>query len=182
MRLARAACCVIALIGLTAAAAAGALGGARVYKNPQWRVRGFEVPRGFEWAPQSSYPAVLLLAVGPEGARLSLAAQRVARGVRAHGLAEAAAVTLARQGFLSPRVSDDSDGRARLEAAFDGGRSQLRQIYAVDGDLGFVVSLSAPTARLSRLQRELDEAARSLQIAPQGEPPPDGGAEPPDAK
>ena len=171
---------LLLLAPLACATALAALGGARQYKNPQWRVRGFEVPRGFEAAPQSSYPAVLLLAVGPEDARLSLAVQRVAPGVRARGLADAAAVTLARQGFLQPRASDEADGRARLEAAFDGGRSQLRQIYVVDGDLGFVVTLTAPTARAARLAKELDEAARSLQIAPAGVGAPDAGE--PDAR
>ena len=163
-------------VSLAGAVASAALGGSRVYRNDAWRVRAFEVPRNWEAAPQASYPALLVLAVGPEGARLSLAAQRVARGVRARGMADAAAATLTRQGFREARVSEDADGRARLDALFDGGRSRLRQVYAVFGDLGFVVTLTAPVTQSGRFNKELEEAARSLQIASPAEVPVDGGA------
>jgi hypothetical protein len=93
-------------------------------------------------------------------------------------MAEAAAALLARQGFRGPRVVEEPDGRARLEASFDDGRSALRQIYSVFGDLGFIVSLTAGSAQVPRLAKDLDEAARSLQIAPAAAAPTDGGIAP----
>lgn len=167
---------VALLLVAVAAGAAAALGGSRVYRNDAWRVRSFEVPRSWESAPQASYPAVLLLAVGPDGAHLSLAAQRIARGVRARGMAEAAAASLGRQGFREVRVADEYDGRARLDATYEGGRSSLRQIYVVAGDLGFIVTLTAGSGQVAHLVKDLDEAARSLQIGSIAAPLADAGA------
>jgi hypothetical protein len=156
-------------------AASIAAGGARVYRNDQARVRAFAPPAGWELAPQSSYPRLLAAYIGAEGAKLTLAGQRLSRDQSAIALANDARPALERQGFFKVRVSPDGD-RARIDAELDGGKRYLKQLYLVDGGWAYVVTLIAPTASAERTSAEFDEAVRSLQIGGQsGEstsPPP----------
>jgi len=145
-------------------AASIAAGGAHVYRNDQARVRAFAPPSGWELAPQSSYPRLLAAYVGAEGARLTLAGQKMSRELTAVALAEQSVPVLSRQGFAKVRVSADGD-RARIDAELDGGRRYLRQLYVVDGGWAYVVTIVAPTASAARTGPDFDEAVRSLSLS-----------------
>lgn len=167
---------------LGAAAVASAIGG-RTYHNEALRVRAFDIPRGWDPAPQIGYPRVLVLATNADGARLLLAAQHVRPGATAEALANEARATLDRQGFLDLKLIPLEDRRTRIEAIGRDGRSALRQVYVVDGDLAWVVTLYTPAARQARALRDFDDAVRSLVIAPvepagvgDAAPAADGGA------
>jgi hypothetical protein len=168
------------LLVLAGAAAALALGGGRIYRNEAMRVRSFEIPRGWESSPQIAYPRILVLASGPEGARITLGAQKT-NGAGVVQLAADARAALLKQKLGDPRVTPESDDRVRLESSLAGGAT-LRQLYLVDGDLAYVVTLFAPAARQARAVKDFEDAVRSLSIAPLVAPPdlapvPDAGAD-----
>jgi hypothetical protein len=157
---------------LLAAAGAWAAIGGRVYRNPPLRVGQLEVPRGWELtAPsQIAYPRVLVYAQSGQ-ARFTFAAQHVAPGTTVEVVAAEARAALIKQGWQDATLVPDGE-RVRLEAHWDGGRRLLRQVYIVDGDMAFVLTLAAPVEHGERFLRDLDEMARTLVILPQaqGEP------------
>jgi hypothetical protein len=53
-------------------------------------------------------------------------------------------------------------GRAQLEATLDGGKRILRQLYIVDGNFGYVVTLVAPQKWAVPMLRDFELALRSL--------------------
>jgi hypothetical protein len=165
-----------------AAFAAGPAGG-RLYRNDALRIHMFEPPPAWQPAPQASYPRLLCGYTHPDGGRLTLAAQKVAPGTSAESLARAAKLGLERQGFSSVQIAlerdpahEDAPPRARLDAKLDTSRRFLKQLYVVDGALGYVVSLVASNVNAPAMTRDFDWAAHSLSIS--SETPrldPDGG-------
>lgn len=143
----------------------------RVYKNDALRVRAFAAPAGWELVPQSSYPRLLAAYVHADGGKLTLAAQKVPPGIQPIALAEQSRPALAKQGFGAIRIRKEGD-RARLEADLDGGKRFMRQVYVVDGDLGYVVTMIAPVAAAKAMGDDFEDAVRSLELgaAPQREP------------
>jgi hypothetical protein len=156
----------VAIVTISASLLAAGIGGGRSYHNDALRIRSFETPRKWDPAPQIGYPKVLVLATHPDGAKLLLGAQHVPPGTTAATLAGAAKVTLMKQRFSDLKLTDEDDGRVRLEATSDGGRGLLRQIYLVDGDLAYVVTLHATAGREKKVLRDFDDAVRSLVIEP----------------
>jgi hypothetical protein len=154
-------------------AASIAAGGPHVYRNDQARVRAFAPPAGWELAPQSSYPRLLAAYLGAEGAKLTLAGQKLSRAEQsALSLAEEARPALEKQGFTKVKVAPEGD-RARVDADLDGGKRYMKQLYLVDGGWAYVVTMVAPSSSAARTGPDFDEAVRSLQIAGStGAPPP----------
>jgi hypothetical protein len=154
---------------------AAAPGVGRQYRNEAMRVRSFEPPAPWQIAPQPSYPRLLCEYSHPDGGRLTLAAQRIMAGATAESLAQAAKPALEKQGFSDVKVTS-TDGRVRLEAHIDGNRRFLKQLYLVDGNLAFVISLSANTINEPQMTRDFDWVQHTLVITPAEAPPaPDGG-------
>jgi hypothetical protein len=154
---------------LGAASALGALSG-RIYRDPPLRIYQLELPRDWQAVPpaQIGYPRVLLRATAKaSGARMTFAAQRVLPGTGAEVLAADARALLGRQGWEDPRVTQDGD-LVRLEAKLDGGRRLLRQIYLVDGDLAYVLTIVAPPEHRERALHDFEETWRSLVLIPMG--------------
>ena len=155
----------------------------RLYRNDALRIHVFEPPPAWQPAPQASYPRLLCGYTHPDGGRLTLAAQKAAPGATAESLARAAQPGFERQGFSSVQIGADQDParedappRARLDAKLDTSRRFLKQVYIVDGGLGYVVSLVASNVTAPAMTRDFDWAVRSLAItseAPRAEP--DGG-------
>lgn len=162
----------------SAALGAGLLGAgsSRVYRNDAVHVRAFAAPSGWELAPQSSYPRLLASYSNHEGGKLTLSGQAVAPTMTAYSLAEQARLPLEKQGFIQVRLQRDGD-RARLDAGLEGGKRFVKQLYVVDGGVGLVVTLIAPTPSAARTAADFEEAVRSLQLG--SEPAaagPDAGA------
>jgi hypothetical protein len=151
----------------------GAGGSPRIYKNDAMRVRSFEPPPGWELAPQASYPRLLASYAHKEGGRITLTAQHVDKSATAASLAELSRGALERQGFTSIRIRAEAD-RVSLEAQLDGGRRFSRQVYVIEAGIGYVLTLIAPSAKRVGMQRDFDEAARSLALGDSGAP--DGSA------
>jgi hypothetical protein len=63
------------------------------------------------------------------------------------------------------QLSEDS-GRVRLDALLDGGRRFVRQLYMVDGGIGYVVSMTGPMSKVLPMRRDFDEAVQSLSLGP----------------
>jgi hypothetical protein len=141
-----------------------AAGGPHVYRNDQARVRAFAPPAGWELAPQASYPRLLAAYLGAEGAKLTLAGQKLARDQSALSLAEEARPALEKQGFTKVHLAAEGE-RARVEAELDGGKRFLKQLYVVDGGWAYVITMVAPTSSAAHTAPDFDEAVRSLQIA-----------------
>jgi hypothetical protein len=167
----RSLCVVIALVPLVAVAA----GGGRSYRNDAMKVRAFEPPPG--WTLQPTAGAVRLLAAyeDHDGARLTLAAQKVAPGTTARALADESRPALERQGLRGVTVSverspGDETERARVEATIDSGRRVFRQLYAVTEGFGYVMTMVGAQSRTHALKRDFDEAAQSLVVGDNGEP------------
>jgi hypothetical protein len=146
----------------------------RVVRIDLFRVRAFAAPVGWELVPQSSYPRLLAAYVHPDGGKLTLAAQRVPAGIQPMALAEQSRAALTKQGFASLSIRKDGE-HARLDAVLDGGKRFMRQVYVVDGDLGYVITLIAPVVAARVMSDDFDEAVRSLSIGP-ATAVPDGGA------
>jgi len=136
---------------------------ARTYKNAELRVRAFTPPPAWELAPQASYPRVLATWTREGGARMTLSAQRVPSTTTPAALVEEARAGLTRQGFQQIRTTADGT-RIRLEAVLDGGRRVARQLYAVEAQIAYVITVVGPGAIADRLTAELDDALRSLQL------------------
>jgi hypothetical protein len=154
---------------------AAAPGVGRQYRNDAVRVRSFEPPAPWALAPQPSYPRLLCEYTHPDGGRLTLAAQKITAGTTAEALALAAKPALEKQGFSDVKVAI-VEGRVTLEAHLDGNRRFLKQLYLVDGNLGFVISLSANTINEPQMTRDFDWLQHTLVITPAEAPPvPDGG-------
>lgn len=140
-----------------------AAGSSRLYRNDALRVRAFEPPANWQLAPQSSYPRLCAAYSHENGGRMTLTAQKVPAGSSAESLARSSRLALERQGFTGVLIAPDREGsRVRLEAKLDGGKRLLQQLYSVDGDLGYVVSLVAPEAHAAEMQRDFEAAARSF--------------------
>jgi hypothetical protein len=147
--------------------------GSRAYRNDAMGVRMFEPPPGWERAPQSSYPRLLVSYSHAEGGKLTLSAQRVPAGTTAAALANEARAPLEKQGFT--RLTFKPDGaRVRVTAELDSGKRVAMQLYVVDAGFGYVLTLITPLATSDRMAQDFDAAARSLQLGG----PLDAGASP----
>jgi hypothetical protein len=162
---------MVALVPLVAVAAGG-----RAYRNDAVKVRAFEPPPGWTLQPQPTGGAVRLLAVydDHDGARLTLAAQKVAPGTTARALADESRPALERQGLRGVTVTverppGEEIERARLEATIDRGRRVFRQLYAVTEGFGYVMTMVGAASRTHALKRDFDEAALSLVVGDSGE-------------
>lgn len=155
---------VVALLPLLAAA------GGRPFRQDALRVRGFEAPVGWEPQTVGSYARLLAAWETKDGGRLTLVAQKLKlSSMSARALADESRPALERQGFRElklttpPPPTDDSD-RVLLDAVVDDGHRFVRQLYAVWGDIGYVVTMVGPIARAPQMRRDFDEAATSLSV------------------
>jgi hypothetical protein len=150
-----------------AAAAIAVLAGAgstpRLYRNEAMRVRAFEPPIGWELAPQQSYTRLLASYTHTGGGRLTLSAQKVAPGTSARALVEQSQPALMRQGFADIRVQDEG-GRTRLEALLEGSKRFVKQVYVVERDVAYVITLIAPQAAAPVMLRDFEDTVHSLQL------------------
>ncbi|HWE30184.1 MAG TPA: hypothetical protein VHB97_19390 [Polyangia bacterium] len=159
---------VVALLPLLVAA------GGRPYHNDAMKVRGFEAPLGWEPQPVGSYARLLAAWETKDGGRMTLVAQKVKEGATARSLADESRPALERQRLRDlklssvPPAGDDSD-RALVDAIVDDGHRFVRQLYAVAGDIGYVVTMVGPIARAPQMKRDFDEAATSLTVGDSGE-------------
>ncbi len=150
-----------------------AAGGRPVHRDAL-KVRGFEPPVGWEAQPVGSYARLLGAWETKDGGRLTLVAQKVKPGATARALADQSRPALERQGFhaitLSPvaAAGDESD-RLLLDASVDDGRRFVRQLYAVAGAIGYVVTMVGPSPRATAMRRDFDEAAASLSVGDSGD-------------
>jgi hypothetical protein len=138
----------------------------RRYQNDAMGVRLFAPPIGWDKQPQSSYPRLLAAYSHREGGRMTLAAQKVPPGTTPEKLATEARASLERQGFAQVALRPDGE-RVRIEATLDGGKKIARQVYLVQGGIGYVITLIAPAPGTQALA-DLEETLRSLVLASGG--------------
>jgi hypothetical protein len=156
--------CLIFLLSLAAT-------GSRAYRNDALGVRMFEPPPGWDRAPQSAYPRLLVSYSHSEGGKLTLSAQKVTPTTTAASLANDARAPLEKQGFT--RFTQKAEGaRVRVSAELDSGKRVSMQLYAVEGGFGYVLTLITPLSTAERMAQDFDAAVRSLQL---GGLPLDGG-------
>ncbi len=150
-----------------------AAGGQR-FRNDAMKVRGFEAPLGWEAQPVGSYARLLAAWETKDGGRMTLVAQKVKEGATARSLVEESRPALARQKFRdvklspAPAAGDESD-RIVLDATVDDGHQFMRQLYAVAGGIGYVVTMVGPVGRAPQMRRDFDEAAASLTVGDSGD-------------
>ncbi len=150
-----------------------AAGGGRPFHNDAMKVRGFEAPVGWEAQPAGSYARLLAAWETKEGGRMTLVAQAVKAGTRARALVDESRPALERQGFRditltpTPPPGDESD-RLVLDAVVEAGHRFVRQLYAVSGEIGYVVTMVGPIALAPSMRRDFDEAATSLSVGDSG--------------
>ena len=148
--------------------------GGRPFHNEAMKVRGFEAPLGWEPQPVSSYARLLAAWETKDGGRMTLVAQKLKEGVSARALVDESRPALERQKFRDLKLSaaapagDESD-RVVLDAVVDDGHLFMRQLYAVAGDIGYVVTMVGPIARAPQMRRDFDEAAASLTVGDSGD-------------
>lgn len=154
---------VVALLPFLVAA------GGRSFRNDAMKVRGFEPPIGWEQQQAGSYARLLGIWETKDGGRLTLVAQKVKEGATARSLIDESTPALQRQKLRdlhvapAPSPGDESD-RATLDAVVDDGHRFMRQLYAVAGDIGYVVTMVGPLGRAPQMKRDFDEAATSLSV------------------
>ena len=158
----------LALLALLASSPLSSGAGApiRLYRNDAMRVHAFEPPPSWVPAPQASYPRLLVSYSHAEGGRITLTAQKVAPGITAQQLAVASHVALENQGFANIQLKSDARDptRVRLAAQLDGGKRFVLQLYLVDSNIGYVVTLAAPRVHEPTMTRDFEAAVRSLQL------------------
>jgi len=150
-----------------------AAGGNR-FRNEAMKVRGFEPPLGWESQPVGSYARLLAAWETKDGGRMTLVAQKVKDGTTAHSLVAESRPALERQKFRdlktspAPPAGDESD-RLLVDAVVDDGHRFMRQLYAVAGNLAYVVTMVGPIGRAPQMRRDFDEAAASLTVGAAGD-------------
>jgi hypothetical protein len=158
---------VVALVPFAVAASG------RPFHNDAMKVRGFEPPVGWEAQPVGSYARLVGVWETKDGGRLTLVAQKVKEGTTARALADESRPALERQGFRGIKLSpvapagDESD-RLLLDATIDDGGRVVRQLYAVAGAIGYVVTMVGPSEHAAAMRRDFDEAAASLSVGDSG--------------
>lgn len=149
-----------------------AAGGQR-FRNDAVKVRGFEAPLGWEPQPVSSYARLIAAWETRDGGRMTLVAQKVKAGTSARSLVDQSRLALERQKLRDLKVSpappagDESD-RVVLDATVDDGHLFMRQLYAVAGDMGYVLTMVGPIVRAPQMRHDFDEAAASLSVGDRG--------------
>jgi hypothetical protein len=61
--------------------------------------------------------------------------------------------------------------RLRLDAQLDDGRKLVRQLYAVNDGIGYVITMIGPMTRAPQLRRDFDEAVLTLELGAEARPP-----------
>lgn len=181
-------------------APAQAAGQDEVTRRP-FGIGGFKVPPRWQLRPQDqpSYPQLLAWASrgqGAEQAIMTLVARRLTPGTTVLAFAGDSArlrevpgltgIRLQTQTLDETEVRRGEAGasfggrRVVLDGVLDGGRRVVRQIYLVNGEFGYVLTLVAPqTQAVARLRDLEDTAAGLYPMAPENRATP--GATPPPA-
>jgi hypothetical protein len=145
----------------------------RLFRDDKMHVRAFEAPADWEPAKQASYPHLLVAYTYRYTARITLAAEHVAAGTTAADMATRGRSPLERQGFRGVVIVSDGND-VRLDAKLDRGARFIKQLYRVQNNIAYVVTLLAPQADAPEMSRAFEEALRSL-VIDGGEAVPDGG-------
>jgi hypothetical protein len=152
---------VVALVG--GAPGAVAAPSQRAFRSPAHRVTSVEPPTGWERAAAPPSSRLLASWAHRDGARLTLAADRVPASADAKKLFEQSRSSLEKQGWAVGRV-DAQPGRVLVEATIDKGKRVARQLYLVEGGLAYVLTLVSDAAEAPARAREFDETVASLKL------------------
>lgn len=170
----------------------------------RWGLSGLKAPPRWEVQPAGrTYPQLLFFAQrvqGDERAVMTLVVQRLTKGTSVHLFADQslAAIksgvrglkrqnqSLAGRSWGGHRVQvdgqvEDGASDARGPASNPAPRRVMRQIYFVNGPLGYVLSLVAPQAQAIPRQRDLEDVFRNLEMLPVDAPEAEAGAREPEA-
>ena len=139
----------------------------RAYRSEAFHVRLFQPPPSYSPAPPSTYVRILALFTHPSGARLTLAAERVAPGGRLEDFVAKSRTALEHQGFrLQPNSAGTLGPHASIRVfgtLVSDGRV-LRQLYVLAEPFAYVITLIGPGSAAASLERDFEESVASFTV------------------
>jgi hypothetical protein len=159
-----------ALLLLATAARAEIFG--TTYRSTVWGVE-MTLPRGWELSEQSSFPGMLARAVEHKnGARVTLAVQRLRPGENARAFVERNELALSKLGYHLGSAGTHPTGAFLLESMTPDKKKTIRQAYIPRGETVYVLSLAVVANLANVYVRPFDETLRGLTFTIPIPPPP----------
>jgi hypothetical protein len=169
---------LLGVVGIAAFGLAVSVGNARAeifantYRSADYGVE-ITVPRGFELSEQRGYPGLLARAIEhTSGARLSLAAQRLAPGESARATVERNVGSLKKLGYRINGTTTGALGAAIVDAVSPDGKRALRQAYVAQDGFVYILTLAVAPESMRYYGRAFDETLHSMTVAAPVEPAP----------
>lgn len=154
---------VLALIGVVDSRRAHAVSDREVFVSIEWLVE-LELPSGWSWSAQATYPGLLVAAVhrSQAGARMTLAVEHTPAGDTGRGAVEKARTALLAAGFLGGRILPHPSGALVLDVTTGDQRTSVRQATYHHHGNTYVLTLAAPLANVRQLARGFDATLRRM--------------------
>jgi len=156
-----------------------------IFVSDEWKV-SLELPTGWNWTDQQTYPGILVSAVHRGGGkgRMTLAVQRLVAGgpTTLREYVERSRKTLLAIGFQGGRISSHPSGALILDATAPNRTLSVRQAYFVFIDTAYILTLSAPLTTVRSYGRAFDDTLRRMIASVKNRPaetPAAAGAPPP---
>lgn len=160
----------LALALLLASAEAGAQG--RTDHHPELGIK-ITAPFGWTIERKSAYARVITVMSHPDGARLTVAVQPLDRSRKLEAFVHQNRAAMQKAGLKVGATTPRPPGVDVAITSKDA-KKRLLQYYVATGELGFVLTLTAPATDIDRYRLAFDYAIKKLEL----EPEQTGAAEP----
>ena len=139
----------------------------RSLQSERYGVR-IDAPAGWTILRQNAYPSVIASMTHRDGGRLTFSGQRAQAGDTAEKLAERSRSALEQNGLRVERIAPSplESGMVELTGKTSDGKLLLRQLYMIHGATGYVLTLTAPPAKMAQYGKDLEAAWRGVTYFP----------------
>lgn len=150
-------------IAVVDATPAYAVSDREAFLAPEWGVE-LELPGGWSWSAQATYPGVIVAAVHrtQAGARMTLAVEKTRGTATGREVVEKARTALIAAGFLGGRILPHPSGALVLDVTTPDRKTSVRQATYLHHGNTYVLTLAAPLASVRQLARGFDATLRRM--------------------
>src|ERR1051325_1249119 len=139
----------------------------RSLSSERYHVR-IDAPAGWTILRQNAYPSMIATMTHKEGGRMTFSAQRAQPGETAEKLAERSRGALERGGLRIERIAPSplDSGVVEVTGRSSDGKLQMRQLYLIRDETGYVLTLTAPPPKMAQYGKDLEAAWRGITYLP----------------
>lgn len=123
-------------------------------------------PFGWQIERKSAYARIITVMAHPDGARLTVAVQPLDRSRKLDAFVHQNRAAMQKAGLKVGATTARPPGMELALTSKDG-RKRLWQYYVTSGELGFVLTLTAPAADLDRYRLAFEYAIKKLELEPE---------------